>query len=74
MSRACFINGFGECETALMADPANATAKDCLDLAALMKIDEDLNKADNLILIGKPSDASAISANWITLWSSRPFG
>jgi hypothetical protein len=54
-----------QCEAALTADPANATAKDCLDLAASMKIDEELNMADNLILVGQPSQASAMAANWV---------
>ncbi len=52
------------CDSALKLDPANETAKDCLNWVALMLIDQDLNNADTLLLNGKKSEAIALASRW----------
>ncbi len=54
-----------QCKEALATDPANKTAMECLELAASMAIDEQLNHADNLILDGKSAEAATIAANLV---------
>ena len=54
-----------ECEAALKLDPASKTAQECLDLSASMKIDAQLNQADNLVLNGQRSKAAAIAASLV---------
>jgi hypothetical protein len=52
------------CDSALKLDPANETAKDCLNWVALMLIDQDLNNADTLLLSDKKSEAVALASKW----------
>jgi hypothetical protein len=54
-----------QCSAVLTIDPQNKTAMEGLDLAARMAIDDQLNKADNLILDRKPSDAFDIAASLV---------
>jgi hypothetical protein len=54
-----------QCNAAFAADPSNKTAIECIEWAARMTVDEQLNHADNLILEGKPADAATIAANLV---------
>src|SRR6266496_5505147 len=53
-----------QCESALKVDPANDIAKDCLEWAARMSVDEDLNNADGYLLDGKKVEALALASKW----------
>jgi hypothetical protein len=53
------------CDAALKLDPSNDTAKDCLNLVALMLIDQDLNNADAKLLNGDKSGAIALASKWV---------
>jgi hypothetical protein len=52
------------CDSALKLDPANETAKDCLNWVALMLIDQDLNNADTKLLSGERPSAIALASKW----------
>lgn len=52
------------CDSALKLDPSNVTAKDCLDWAATMLTDQDLNNADAKLLSGDKAGASALASKW----------
>lgn len=52
------------CDSALKLDPANETAKDCLNWVALMLIDQDLNSADAKLLSNEKSAAITIASKW----------
>jgi hypothetical protein len=54
-----------QCNAALTADPTNNTALDCLEQAARMTVDEQLNHADSLILDGKRAEAATVAENLI---------
>jgi hypothetical protein len=51
------------CNAALNADPANQTAIRCLNEAATMAVDDQLNQADKLLLQNKPADATVLAAS-----------
>ena len=53
------------CDAALKADPANQTAKECLDAAASMLVDHDLNDAEAKLLSGDKPGAKALAAKWL---------
>ncbi|MCU1284073.1 MAG: hypothetical protein JWO13_423 [Acidobacteriales bacterium] len=59
------------CDSALMLDPANETAKDCLDLLTGMLIDQELNQADARLLSNDRSGAIALASKWINA-GARP--
>ena len=50
------------CKIALNADPANQTAIRCLNEAATMALDDQLNQADKLLLQNKPTEAAVLAA------------
>jgi len=52
------------CESALKIDPGNEIAKDCLEWAARMSVDEELNKADGYLVDGKKAEALALASKW----------
>ena len=52
------------CDAALKADPANKIAKDCLQLAASMLVDQDLNSSDAKLLQGDKTGAIELAAKW----------
>ena len=52
------------CDSALKLDPANGTAKDCLNWVALMLIDQDLNNADIKLLSGDRPGAIGLASKW----------
>ncbi|HEY0795793.1 MAG TPA: hypothetical protein VGD64_08425 [Acidisarcina sp.] len=51
-----------ECNEALAVDPANKTAIRCLNEAAQMAVDDQLNQADKLLLQHKPEEAAVLAA------------
>jgi tetratricopeptide (TPR) repeat protein len=53
------------CDAALKLDPANDLAKDCLRLAASMRIDRDLNDADAKILQRDYQSAIRLASKWL---------
>jgi hypothetical protein len=53
-----------QCESALKSDPSNAIAKDCLDWAARMQIDQDLNNAAASLVGDKKTDALTLASKW----------
>jgi tetratricopeptide (TPR) repeat protein len=52
------------CDAALKIDPANGTAKECLDLVAKMLVDGDLNEADAKRLSRDNAGAIALASKW----------
>jgi tetratricopeptide (TPR) repeat protein len=54
----------GHCEAAVKLDPGEKTAKECLDNAAAMFIDQDLNDADAKLLSGDKKGAIALASKW----------
>jgi tetratricopeptide (TPR) repeat protein len=52
------------CDAALNLDPTNQIAKDCLDLVAIMLIDQDLNTADAKLLAGDRKAALDLASKW----------
>jgi hypothetical protein len=52
------------CDAALKIDPSNAVAKDCLDNAASMLADRDLNDAEAKLQVGDKAGAIALAARW----------
>jgi hypothetical protein len=58
-------DALANCDTALRLDPANGTAKDCLNLVDVMLIDRDLNSADVKLFIGDKAGAIVLSSKWV---------
>jgi hypothetical protein len=54
-----------DCDAALKLDPANSVAKDCLNWAAGMLIDQDLNNAEAKLLTGDKTGAIGLASKWI---------
>jgi hypothetical protein len=52
------------CDAALKLDPGNAVAKDCLNLAAGMQVDRDLNNADAKLLSDDRAGAIQLASKW----------
>lgn len=52
------------CDAALNLDTTNQNAKDCLDLLAIMLIDQDLNTADAKLLGGDRKAALDLASKW----------
>ena len=59
------------CDAAFKSDPANETAKVCLDLVARMLVDQDLNTADGKLLSGEKAAARTLASKWVYA-ASRP--
>jgi hypothetical protein len=53
------------CDEALKLDPANALAKSCLDLAAKMSVDQDLNTASAKLRNGDRNAARTLASKWL---------
>jgi hypothetical protein len=61
-----------DCDAALKLDSTNAIAKDCLDQAATMFIDQDLNQADARLLSGDKKGAIDLASKWARAGARRP--
>ena len=53
------------CDAALKLDPANLAAKDCLDRAASLLVDQDLTGAEAKLLSGDKPGAIALASKWV---------
>jgi len=53
------------CDAALKLDPANVTAKECLDEVSAMMIDQDLNTADAKLLSHDKNGAIELASKWV---------
>jgi len=60
------------CDAAVKLDPSNGIAKDCLDRAATMVIDRDLNDAETKLQLGDNQGAIALAAKWAA-GGSQPY-
>jgi len=52
------------CDAALKLDPSNEVAKDCLDLATSMLVDQDLNNAHTKLVNSDKAGALALASKW----------
>lgn len=57
------------CDAALKIDPGNEIAKDCLQQAASMQIDAELNAADAKLLQGDSKGAIELASKWVHVGS-----
>jgi tetratricopeptide (TPR) repeat protein len=60
-----------QCDAAFQANPTSAAARDCLDRATEMLIDQDLNNADVKLLIGDKASAIALASKWARAGARR---